>query len=64
MVPKKSGKPRRTVDIQKLNVCCLRETHHTPTPFDMVSDVPLRSFKTVVNAHWGFHQVELDEESR
>ena len=64
VVPKKSGKPRRTVDFQKLNVCCLRETHHTPTPFDMVSDVPPRSFKTVVDAHWGFHQVELDEESR
>ena len=27
-------------------------------------DVPPRSFKTVVDAHWGFHKVELDEESR
>ena len=64
VVAKKSGKPRRTVDFQKLNSCCLRETHHTPTPFDMVSDVPPHSFKTVADAHWGFHQVELDEESR
>ncbi|KAK4327848.1 hypothetical protein Pmani_001697 [Petrolisthes manimaculis] len=64
VVAKKSGKPRRTVDFQKLNSCCLRETHHTPAPFDMVSDVPPHSFKTVADAHWGFHQVELDEDSR
>ena len=64
VVPKKSGMPRRTVDFQPLNACCLRETHHTPVPFDMVSDVPPHSYKTVADAHWGFHQVELDEESR
>ena len=56
VVAKKSGKPRRTVDFQKLNSCCLRETHHTPAPFDMVSDVPPHSYKTVADAHWGFHQ--------
>lgn len=64
VVAKKTGKPRRTVDFQKLNSCCLRETHHTPAPFDMVSDVPPHSFKTVADAHWGFHQVDLDEDSR
>ena len=64
VVAKKSGKPRRTVDFQKLNSCCLRETHHTPAPFDMVSDVSPHSFKTVPDAHWGFRQVELEEESR
>lgn len=36
VVAKKSGKPRRTVDFQRLNASCLRETHHTPAPFDMV----------------------------
>ena len=64
VVAKKSGQPRRTVDCQKLNACCRRETHHTPPPFDMVSGVPLHSYKTVADAHWGFHQVELDEESQ
>ena len=64
VVAKKSGKPWRTVDFQKLNSCCLRETHHTPAPFDMVADVPPHSYKTVADAHWGFHQVELEEESR
>ena len=64
VVAKKSGKPRRTVDFQRLNAWCRRETHHTPAPFDMVSDIPPHSYKTVLDAHWGFHQVELDEESR
>ena len=64
VVAKKSGQPRRTVDFQKLNACCLRETHHTPAPFDMVSGVPAHSFKTTADAHWGYHQVELDQESR
>lgn len=64
VVPKKNSQPRRTVDYQRLNAQCLRETHHTPVPFDMVSGVPLHSYKTVADAFWGFHQVELDEESR
>ncbi|XP_066969139.1 uncharacterized protein [Macrobrachium rosenbergii] len=63
VVAKKSGQPRRTVDYQKLNASCRRETHHTPTPFDMVSSIPLCSYKTVADAYWGFHQVELDKES-
>lgn len=64
VVAKKSGKPRRTVDFQKLNACCQRETHHTPAPFDMASGIPAHTYKTVADAHWGFHQVELDEKSR
>lgn len=51
VVAKKSGKPRRTVDFQKLNACCLRETRHTPSPFDMASGVPLYSYKTVADAY-------------
>ena len=63
VVAKKSGQPRRTVDYQRLNASCRRETHHTPTPFDMVSSIPLCSYKTVADAYWGFHQVELDSAS-
>ena len=64
VVAKKNGTPRRTVDYQELNKRCKRETHHTFAPFDMVSSVPLRTYKTVVDAYSGFHQVDLDEESR
>ena len=64
VVAKKSGQPRRTIDYQKLNAACRRETHHTPTPFDMVSGIPRHTYKTTADAHWGFHQVELHEASK
>ncbi|XP_076042081.1 uncharacterized protein LOC143025983 [Oratosquilla oratoria] len=64
VVAKKSGQPRRTIDYQKLNAACRRETHHTPTPFDMVSGIPRHTYKTIADAHWGFHQVELQEASK
>uniref|UniRef100_A0A0P4VNI8 Reverse transcriptase n=1 Tax=Scylla olivacea TaxID=85551 RepID=A0A0P4VNI8_SCYOL len=64
VVPKKNGKPRRTVDFQKLNQACLRETHHTRTPFDLISSVPKHTFKTVADAYSGYHQIPLDSESR
>lgn len=41
VVAKKLGKPRRTVDFQKLIACCLWETHHILTLFEVVPDIPL-----------------------
>ena len=64
VVTKKSGQPRRTIDYQQLNAACHRETHHTRTPFDMVSSIPRHVYKTTADAHWGFHQVELEESNR
>lgn len=64
VVAKMSGQPRHTVDYQRLNAACPNESHHTPAPFDMVSGVPKHSFKTVADAYWGYHHVELDQESR
>ncbi|KAK3887585.1 hypothetical protein Pcinc_008290 [Petrolisthes cinctipes] len=64
VVAKKSGQPRRTVDYQKLNAACKRETPHTRTPFDLVSGIPRHTYKTTSDAHWGFHQVELQEDSK
>lgn len=62
-VAKKDGSPRRTIDFQPINKYCLRETHHTPCPFDIVSSIPSKSFKTVLDAFNGYHQVPLDEPS-
>ena len=61
VVPKRNGGPRRTVDYQKLNSNCLREMHHTPTPFSLVTSIPQHTFKTTADAHNGFHQSQLDE---
>ena len=58
-VAKKDGKPRRT----PLNKYCKREIHHTPTPIDVVSNIPSKSYKTVLDAYNGYHQVPLTEDS-
>ena len=37
---KKDGTPRRTVDMQPLNLHATRETHHTQSPFHQARSVP------------------------
>ena len=56
---KKDGSPRRTVDLQKLNKATLRETHHTPSPFNLVSSIPNHTRKTVLDAWNGYHSLKL-----
>ena len=46
-----------------LNNSYLRETHHTHTPFNLLSSIPKFTYKTVADAHNGFHQSALDEPS-
>ena len=64
VVPKKDGKPRRTVDLQNLNKVTLRETHHTPSPFNIVSIIPPGKKKTVLDAWNGYHSVLLSPDAR
>ena len=42
----------------------MRETHFTPTPFDIVSQVPSNKYKTVLDAWNGYHSLPLAKESR
>ena len=37
---KKSGKPRRTIDLSALSKACIRETHHTRSPTKVARTVP------------------------
>ena len=62
--PKKSGKPRRTVDLQPLNRHAVRETHHTQSPFHQARAVPAHTRKTVFDAWNGYHSVALHEDDR
>ena len=64
VVAKKDGSPRRTVDLQALNKATLRETHHTPTPFNIVSTIPNGMKKTILDAWNGYHSVPLSPDSR
>ena len=47
-VPKHSGEPRRTVDMQSLNRASVRQTHHTRSPFMLASSVPAGKTKSVL----------------
>ena len=64
VIPKKDGRPRRTVDLQQLNSQCQRETHHCQSPFQLACQVPVNSKKTVLDAVDGFHAIPLDDESK
>lgn len=62
--PKKNGKPRRTVDLQELNLHATRETHHTQSPFHQARAVPRQTKKTVCDAWNGYHAVPLHPDDR
>ena len=61
---KKNGEPRRTVDLQKVNQSTLREVHHTPSPFNLVSTVPAQTKKTVLDAWNGYHSLMLNPDHK
>ena len=64
VVPKKNGKPRRTVDLQPLNKHAIRETHHTEAPFHQARAVPPNTYKTVTDAWNGYHSIPLHEDDK
>ena len=63
IMAKKSGKPRRMVNLSPLNKHCLRETHSTETPFFQVSRMRKNTFKSVVVTWNGYQMVEWWKES-
>ena len=64
IVMKPDGTFRRTIDYQQLNLQCLRQTHYTHSPFNLASQIPPGTKKTVIDNVDGFHSVEVDEDSR
>ena len=64
IIQKKDGRPRRTVDFQKLNSQCYREIHHCQPPFILASQIPINVKKTVFDAVDGYHAIPLHEESK
>lgn len=62
--PKKNGYSRITIDLQHLNSQCLRETHHTPSLFQIACQIPPNTKKSLLDAAGGFHAILLDKESQ
>ena len=61
---KSDGSARQTVDLQPLNRCSVRQTHHVPTPFHLADRVPQHTKKTVTDAWNGYHSAPIREEDR
>lgn len=47
-----------------MNAQCHRETHHTASPFQLATQIPAQTKKSVNDAVGGYYSVELDEESQ
>ena len=61
---KKNGDPRRTIDFQRLNKACKRQTHVVEAPFHQASAVPPNTRRSVLDAWNGYHSVPLAEKDR
>ena len=64
ITPKSNGKPRRVVDFTPLNKFAPRQTHHTETPWAIVSSIPSQQVKSTVDCWHGYHSVPLHPADR
>ena len=60
---KANGDPRRTVDFQAVNACSPRQTHHTQSPWHLVSSIPEGVVKTTFDCWHGYHSLKLASEA-
>ena len=60
---KTDGSPRRVVDYQEINKASPRQTHHTPSPWHLVSSIPGGVRKSCYDAWHGYHSLPLATEA-
>ena len=61
---KRKGQPRRTVNLQALNLHATRKTHHTQSPFHQARSVPHNMKKTIFDCWNGYHSVAIHPDDR
>lgn len=65
IVPKEDDAQCCTIDQQHLNSQCLQETHNCPSSFQLVSQIPVNTFKTnIINNVDGYYVIPLDKDSQ
>ena len=64
VVMKDSGEIRQTVDMRQANRAILRERHPIPTTTEMLANLEGGRIFSKLDLKEGFHQVELDKDSR
>ena len=60
VVGKKSGEPRRVVDLRALNAATKRQTHVTEPPFKQATGIPPNTWRWSSDARNGYHNIPLD----
>ena len=51
-------------DLQCHNAQCLRETHRCPSLFQLVSQIPTNTYKTILDDVDGYYAIPLDKDSQ
>ncbi|XP_044182144.1 uncharacterized protein K02A2.6-like [Acropora millepora] len=64
VVPKPNGDVRLCVDMRCANKAIIRERHPIPTIDEVLEDKQEASVFSKLDLKWGYHQIELSEESR
>jgi hypothetical protein len=64
IVPKPSGDIRLCVDMRRANLAIVRERHPIPTVDDVLYQLNGGTVFSKLDLRWGFHQIELEEQSR
>ncbi|XP_063965770.1 uncharacterized protein K02A2.6-like [Lytechinus pictus] len=64
VVPKPNGEVRVCVDMRRANQAVIRERHPIPTLDETLESLNGAAIFSKLDLKWGYHQVELDEESR
>ena len=64
VVGKKTGEPRRVVDLREVNRATSRQTHATEPPFRQASSIPPHTWRFSSDAWNGYHSIPLDIRDR
>ncbi|XP_014673090.1 PREDICTED: uncharacterized protein LOC106813466 [Priapulus caudatus] len=64
VVPKPNGDIRVCVDMRQANKAIIRERHYIPTVDEVLHEMNNSKVFSKLDVKWGYHQVELNPESR
>ena len=60
MVGKKTGEPRRVVDLREINSATIRQTHYMEPPFSQAMGIQPHTWRFTTDAWNGYHSVPID----